>query len=166
MAFDGRAVANFVLDYVEQRGAQVTPLALQKIVYFCHVWSLVELGRPLIRHSFEAWEHGPVLQYLYREFKHFGARPIVGRAHRLNAYTGASELVPYAFDDETNRLLDRVVAFYARLPAGALVELTHVPGGPWYRVWHHGDRINPGMKIDDRAIERFYAHPPGTETVQ
>ena len=62
MTHDGRAVANFVLDHVDSSGVLVTPLALQKIVYFCHVWSLIELRRPLIRHSFEAWEHGPVLQ--------------------------------------------------------------------------------------------------------
>lgn len=166
MTHDGREVANFVLDHVERSGGAVSPLALQKIVYFCHVWSLVELRRPLIRHSFEAWEHGPVLQYLYREFKRFGAAPIRGRAHRLNPNSGVSEQVPYAFDQETVQLLNRVVGFYGRLPASTLVELTHAPDGPWHQVWHHGGKINPGMKIDNRVIERFYERPPRTETVQ
>ena len=166
MTHDGRAVANFVLDHVEASGGTVTPLALQKIVYFCHVWSLIELRRPLIRHSFEAWEHGPVLQYLYREFKRFGAKPILGRAQRLNPISGVNERVPYAFDHETIGLLNRVIGFYGRLPAGALVELTHAPDGPWHKVWHHGSSINPGMKIDNRDIERFYARPPRSETLQ
>lgn len=166
MTHDGRAVANFVLDCVETSGGTMTPLALQKIVYFCHVWSLIELRRPLIRHSFEAWEHGPVLQYLYRDFKRFGATPIRGRAQRLNPRSGASEQVPYAFDRETVELLNRVVGFYGRLPAGTLVEQTHVADGPWHKVWHHGGRINPGMKINDRDIERFYARPLRGETVQ
>ena len=26
----------------------VTNLFLQKIVYFCHVWSLIDLGRPIV----------------------------------------------------------------------------------------------------------------------
>jgi uncharacterized phage-associated protein len=166
MTHDGRAVANFVLDQVEVCGRTVTPLALQKIVYFCHVWSLIELRRPLIRHSFEAWEHGPVLQYLYREFKRFGASPIRGRAQRLNPGSGASEQMPYAFDLETAELLTRVVGFYGQLPAGTLVELTHVPGGPWHKVWHHSGKINPGMKIDNQDVERFYARPPEGELVQ
>lgn len=166
MAHDGRAVANFVLDHVETSGRSVTPLALQKIVYFCHVWSLVELRRPLVRHHFEAWEHGPVLQYLYREFKRFGANPIHGRAQQLNFYSGVTERVPYAFDQETVALLNRVVGFYGRLPAGTLVELTHAAGGPWHKVWHHGGSINPGMKIDNRDIERFYSRAPRHETVQ
>lgn len=166
MTHDGRAVANYVLDHIERSGGAVTPLALQKIVYFCHVWSLIELRRPLIRHSFEAWEHGPVLQYLYREFKRFGANPIRGRAQRLNPQSGASEQVPYAFDYETVELLNRVVDFYGRLPASNLVELTHAPDGPWHKVWHHGGGINPGMKIDNRDIQRFYARPLRSETVQ
>ena len=166
MAHDGRAVANFVLDQVEASGGSVTPLALQKIVYFCHVWSLIELRRPLIRHNFEAWEHGPVLQYLYWEFKRFGANPIHGRAQRLNPHSGAAEQVPYAFDQETVALLNRVVGFYGRLPAGTLVELTHATDGPWHKVWHQGGSINPGMKIDNRDIEHFYARPPRSETVQ
>ncbi len=166
MTHDGRAVANFVLDHVEASCGTVTPLAQQKIVYFCHVWSLIELRRPLIRHSFEAWEHGPVLQYLYREFKRFGANPIRGRAQRMNTLSGANEQVPYAFDHETVELLNRVLGFYGRLPAGNLVELTHAPDGPWHKVWHHGGSINPGMKIDNRDIERFYARPLRSETVQ
>ena len=166
MTHDGRAVANFVLDHVDTSGGAVTPLALQKIVYFCHVWSLIEQRRPLIRHSFEAWEHGPVLQYLYREFKRFGSNPIRGRAQRLNSQFGIIEQVSYAFDHETVELLKRVIGFYGRLPTGDLVMLTHAPGGPWHKVWHHSGSINPGMKIDNRNIERFYASPARRETMQ
>jgi uncharacterized phage-associated protein len=160
MTHDGRAIANFVLDQADTAGVAVTPMTLQKIVYFCHVWALIELGKPLVRHSFEAWEHGPVLQYLYREFKRFGAGPIRGRAHRINPFSGREEIVSYAFDDATADLLTRVVAIYGRLSAAVLRDLTHAPGGPWDKVWHHGGKINPGMRIDDRDIERFYSRIP------
>lgn len=157
MSYDGRAVANFVLDQCDAAGVPVTHLALQKLIYFCHVWSMIELGRPLVRHSFEAWEHGPVLQYLYREFKRFGAEPVRARAQRTNPYTGRLELVSYDFDEKTAELLTRVIAIYSRLSASMLRELSHAPGGPWDRVWHHGGKINPGMRIDNDEIERFYS---------
>jgi uncharacterized phage-associated protein len=160
MTHDGRAIANFVLDQADAAGLAITPMALQKIVYFCHVWALIELGRPLVKHSFEAWEHGPVLQYLYREFKRFGSSPIRGRANRANRLTGREEIVSYAFDAATVDLLTRVVAIYGRLSAAVLRELTHAPGGPWDRAWHHGGKINPGMRIDDRDAESFYTHIP------
>ncbi|MGE0768926.1 MAG: Panacea domain-containing protein [Hyphomicrobiaceae bacterium] len=163
---DGRSIANFVLDESDAAGVALTHLSLQKIVYFCHVWSLIELGRPLVKHSFEAWEHGPVLQYLYREFKRFGWSPIKERAQRVNPYTGRQEVVAYAFDEPTLALLQRVVGFYCRLDAGTLVELTHAPGGPWYKVWYHSGKINPGMRIDNREIERFYARIPQFSTLQ
>ena len=160
MAYDGRAVANFVLDHADQVGIKVTNLSLQKLVYFCHVWSLIELGQPLVKQSFEAWEYGPVLQYLYREFKRFGGAPITDRAQQTNPLNGQREVVRHTLDPITEDLLKRVVGFYGRLHAGALVSLTHAHGGPWHRVWHQSGRINPGMHIHDREILRFYSHIP------
>ena len=157
MTYDGRAVANFVLDQCDAAGVGVSHLALQKIVYFCHVWSLIELGQPLVRQSFEAWEHGPVLQYLYREFKGFGSAPVRSRAFQMNPANGQREVVSYTFAASTQDLLTKVVAIYSRFSASTLRELSHAPGGPWDRVWHHGGKINPGMRIDNKAIEQFYS---------
>ncbi|WP_076401004.1 Panacea domain-containing protein [Insolitispirillum peregrinum] len=162
MNFDGRAVANMILDICEDQDRQITNLSLQKIIYFCHVWSLIEIGKPLIKHSFEAWQYGPVLQYLYREFKDFDRRPISSRATKIDPMSGKREKVDYQFDPVTQELIERVVNFYSRLPAGELVELSHAEGGPWHRVWNHGGMVNAGMKIDNEQIREFYAHvvPP------
>jgi uncharacterized phage-associated protein len=166
MSYDGRAVANFVLDECDAAGVAVTHLALQKIVYFCHVWSLIELGQPLVRQSFEAWEHGPVLQYLYREFKEFGPNPLRDRARQLNPRNGQREVVAYDFAKPTRELLIKVVAIYSRFSASILRELSHAPGGPWDRVWHHRGNINPGMRIDNRDIAQFYSRMSWPVTVQ
>jgi uncharacterized phage-associated protein len=154
---DGREVANFVLDFCESRGRNITNLSLQKIVYFCHAWCLTKLERPLIRHSFEAWQYGPVLQYLYREFKEYDASPIRSRAKKLNAQTGKFEIVHYKFDETTAKLLEKVVDFYSQLSASQLVDLSHTTGGPWDIVWNHPGRSNPGMKIDNETIATFYS---------
>lgn len=166
MPYDGRAVANFILDHADRLGLRVTNLSLQKLVYFCHVWSLIELGRPLVGQKFEAWEYGPVLQYLYREFKVFGSAPIEARARGLNVKTGTSDVVVHDFNELTASLLRRVVEFYGRLGAGMLVELTHAPGGPWAKVWSQRKSINPGMLIDDEEIVRFYSRIPSPAPLQ
>jgi uncharacterized phage-associated protein len=155
--YDGREVANFVLDFCQVRGRTVSHLDLQKIVYFCHVWSLIELSRPLIRHKFEAWEFGPVLPYLYREFKSSGRTALAGRATKLDPIDGRHRVVGYSFDPETDSLLRRTVEFYSQLKTGQLVELSHADGGPWHKVWFHGGSVNPGMKIADPEIVRFYS---------
>jgi uncharacterized phage-associated protein len=157
MGYDGRAIANFVLDLCDSRGRSVTNLALQKIVYFCHVWSLIETGRPLIRHKFEAWEFGPVLPYLYREFRDYDRAPIVGRASKIDPVDGKHRIVEYHFDSDTESLLLKIAGFYSRMRAGDLVELSHAEGGPWHSVWNHGGRVNPGMQIDDAKIIEFYS---------
>ena len=154
---DGRAIANYVLDLCDNSGRPITNLALQKIVYFCHVWSLIELYRPLIRHKFEAWEFGPVLPYLYREFREYNRTPITGRASRIDPADGSRRVVSYSFDPETESLLSRITNFYSRLRAGDLVDLSHAEGGPWHSVWNHRGNVNPGMKISDSKIIEFYS---------
>src|SRR5579863_5916425 len=157
MGHDGRAVANFILDFCDSCGRKLSHLALQKIVYFCHAWSLVKLKKPLIKHKFEAWEYGPVLQYLYREFKPYDRRLIDGRAEKINSLTGKKEKVTYNFDEETRSLLVRVVDCYSQMDPSCLVELSHEKGGPWDKVWNHNGKINPGMVIENAEIENYYS---------
>ena len=137
-------------------------MSLQKIVYFCNVWSLIEFNRPLLKHQFEAWQYGPVLQYLYREFKKFEDQPIVARATRIDPDSGDKEVVQYAFDLETGKLLREVVDFYSRLRTSDLVALSHAKGGPWDEVWNHCGAVNPGMKIKENSIAEYYSkvRPP------
>ena len=162
MSFDGRAIANFVLDFCQERGRPITNLALQKIVYFCHVWYLVEYKRPLVKHKFEAWTHGPVLQYLYRDFKEFEASPIIKRSKSLNLQTGEYEVAECNLFGAEKDLVESVIEFYSRIKPGTLVALSHTEGGPWEAVWNHEGEINPGMKIQDEEILAFYGHrkPP------
>lgn len=164
MSYDGREIANFILDTCKQANQPVTNLALQKILYFCHVWSLIDFDKPLIKHNFEAWQYGPVLQYVYREFKDFDRKPITTRALRINPNTGLKEKAQYQFDQDTSNLLKRVINFYGRLSAGQLVDLSHAPNGPWSKVWNHDEKIKPGMKIDNDDIKSFYSKviPPYT----
>jgi uncharacterized phage-associated protein len=157
MAYDGRAIANFVLDYCDERGRPVFHTALQKLVYFCHVWALVQWKQPLVKHKFEAWDFGPVLPYLYREFKNFDRVPVQTRAMQIDPMDGSSRIVEYDFDDRTAAFLREIIEFYSRMQASDLVKLSHVPGGPWERVWNHAGSAKPGMKIDDVQIASFYS---------
>jgi len=166
MSYDGRAVANYVLDLCEENGRAVTNLSLQKIIYFCHVWSLIKLGQPLIRHQFEAWQYGPVLQYLYREFKSYDSDAITSRAKRLDPVSGDKCNAVCEFDKDTEELLKKIVQFYSQLSAGQLVDLSHVPGGPWHQVWNHEGEVQPGMKIDNQHIVEFYSRASSPFVVQ
>jgi uncharacterized phage-associated protein len=80
--------------------------------------------------------------------------------------TQAKRVVAYEFDKQTEALLIEVVDFYSRLSVGELVNLSHARGGPWDEVWNYQGQVNPGMKIDNALIARFYAKVNAPFTVQ
>ncbi len=157
MPYDGRAVANEVLDIAESEGIALSNLTLQKVLFFCHAWNLVDTGEPLVKNQFEAWQHGPVLQYLYREFKSFESAAITSRAKGLNNYTGQREVVRAELPQETVDRIRNVVRFYGNLQPWDLVDLSHETGGPWDKVWNYEGKVNPGMKIPNEEIASFYS---------
>ncbi|KAJ56145.1 hypothetical protein ACMU_10345 [Actibacterium mucosum KCTC 23349] len=157
MEYDARLIANIVLDEAESQGHPLSNLALQKVMFFCHAWHLVDTGKPLIKHEFEAWQHGPVLQFIYRQFKESESRPIRTRAKKLNPLNGRHEVAQGEIDSSTRARIRKVVGFYGRLEPWDLVDLSHVEGGPWHSVWNNAQRVNPGMKISHNAIREFYS---------
>lgn len=154
---DGREVANYILDYADDNGIVVTNLSLQKITYFCHTWYLISTQKPLIRHQFEAWEYGPVLPYLYRIFSSFEEKKITSRATQLDAKTGKEIVAKIDIEENEETILKNIVSFYSQLSATQLVDQSHIPDGPWHKVWHHESKVNPGMQISNEAILNFYS---------
>lgn len=150
---DGRAVANLILDIAESQGDKVSNLALQKILFFCHGWCIAKLNKALVKQDFEAWQYGPVLQHVYREFKIFDRLPITSRACRLDPTTGKKVVAAGDFDQETIELIRSATRFYSGLRPGTLVEMSHAEGGPWDRVWNHKGLVNPGMRMDNEQIK-------------
>ncbi|MEA9709925.1 Panacea domain-containing protein [Xanthomonas campestris] len=153
---DGRAIANLVLDIADSEGGEITNLALQKILFFCHGWCIAKSGKSLIKQEFEAWQYGPVLQHVYREFKSFDRSPIKSRAKKLDPLTGEKVDITSDIDDETRAIVEAVTKFYSKLRPGTLVEMSHASGGPWDTTWNHGGAINPGMKMDNSEISEYF----------
>lgn len=157
MAHDAREVANFILDVCDKKSQPITNLELQKIMFFCHVWSLVTLKKPLIKNNFEAWQHGPVIQYVYRDFKKYKKSPITGRALKINKKNGKREVAKYDFNSQTINFLTNIIDFYSQLGAYHLVKLTHEADGPWDRVWNSQNQTSIGMEIANNAIIEHYS---------
>jgi len=55
----------------------LTPLRLQKLLYYVQGWSLAIRERPMFSERIEAWANGPVVRDVYREFSAFARRSIV-----------------------------------------------------------------------------------------
>lgn len=155
--YDSRSVANTILDVASSLNMSVTNLSLQKIAYFCHGWYLAAHGRPLSKQSFEAWQFGPVLQNIYRNFKEFERSPITVRCTKVDMETGESMLLPAITDDDAREIILGCVKFYGALRAGTLIELSHDREGPWDLCWNAKVGTNPGMRIEDSAIQEYFS---------
>lgn len=147
-----RELANWVLDYAQGKGAGLTNMALNKLIYFAYEHALLAAGRKLTNAKIEAWEHGPVFREVYSSFKNAGADPITGRASRYNPRTNCVETVVPVIAPDDEVLLTEALEPLIRLPAYILREISHQFDGAWSSVWNHGQASNPGMEITDEII--------------
>jgi len=162
MAFKAAAVANEFLRLSTSKGKDMTPLKLQKLVYFAHGWYLALTGSPLISEPVRAWKYGPVIPSLYKEFKDYGNEPIVTPAASFQVRQGKASIVvdrlenSGASEQEIERaraVIGKVWEEYGGYSAARLSNATHAPGSPWAQVYVEGSR---NVTIPDEKIRAYF----------
>ena len=119
----------------------VTPMKLQKLLYYVKAWSLVD-GEDLVAGTFARWKHGPVNRDVYAHFKGYGRGPI-------QPVTLAPDQKPTG---DAREFVHFIGNSYARFPAIALSKMTHEEA-PWLET--------PTMQtISSALMESFYAGQP------
>lgn len=109
-----------------QEDDPISNLKLQKLLYYSQGFHLALYGRPLFPERIQAWEHGPVVPEVYREFKRFGAAPI------SNEPCDTSLL-----DEPTRKLIDDVYTSFGQFTAWRLRQMTHKEP-PWCETYRKG----------------------------
>ena len=126
MAMD---LCNNILYRGRQEGIRITPMKLQKLMYYVCRDYVRETGQMPISEEFEVWQYGPVLPSIYGEFKSFGAKPITAYAKDASGHS-------YKVNEKENPVLARVIdivwAKYKRMSGIELSELTHQHGSAWF----------------------------------
>ena len=149
-----RVIANEFLERAEDAGRSLTPMQLQKLVYFAHGWHLAIFERPLIDEPVQAWTWGPVISDLYHEFKKFGASSIenwalLSRFEMGNPPTG-----------ESAKLIDKIWEVYRGFTGPQMSAMTHKDGTPWSEVWQSLTEANPspisGNLIENKKIAEHF----------
>lgn len=138
MAYSAIAVANAFIEKAKARGIKdLSPMKLQKLVYFSHAWMLAIDGTPLIKDPVKAWRFGPVIDSVYHEFKSFGSQNItqLGTEYESSGdgfldFKYVIPLLPKA-DTKVDQILDAILDTYGDLSAVKLSNLTHEPGSAW-----------------------------------
>ncbi len=134
-------VARFFVEAGSKKS--MSNMKLNKLVYLAQAWSLARNGKPLFDEEIQAWEYGPVIPEVYREYKQYGSN-LIPPTHSFDF----SQI-----DAETYELLLDVAREYMHYPSGSLVNLTHASGGPWDTVYKKCKR---GGVISLESILSYY----------
>jgi putative zinc finger/helix-turn-helix YgiT family protein len=97
----------------------ITPLKLQKLLYYIQGLSLHIFGKPAFNNKIFAWGYGPVVSEIYQKYKDNGRSPII-----------AAEC-DSSLSDGLNKIIDVVIESYGQIESGKLIDLTH-DEEPWY----------------------------------
>jgi len=177
MPHDPKAIANYFLDLADRENRSLSPMKLQKLIYYANGWMLALKAKPLLNEQIEAWRFGPVISSIYHEFRSFGNQPITERASSLEygEATGGGfdvNVVSPSIDDEpveaeyTKNLLDKVWEIYGGYSAVQLSNMTHAEGSPWHHVFQKWDGSLPrGTDIPVETIREFFTGLLQRETV-
>ena len=112
----------------------ITPLKLQKLLYYIQGMALRIYGKPAFTNNISAWQYGPVVEEVYQQYK--GRNPIT------------TPKTDYEVSDGLKKIIELVVSSYGQIEAGSLIDLTH-DEDPWIKS------INSGTISIDLIKEYF-----------
>jgi uncharacterized phage-associated protein len=118
MAYDANVIAKYVIKIAHDHGDDVTPLKLQKLLYYIQGCYLAVCGRPAFDENILAWKHGPVIYSVYAAYRNFKGSTI----DRPNSIPDISDI-----DKE---IISEIYKKYRGYSAAQLVDKTHKEA-PW-----------------------------------
>ena len=114
--------ANEIADWILSRfniesGDTVSPLKLQKLLYYCQAWHYTIFNEPLFDEGIQAWAHGPVVPSQYKRFAN------IPRYANIDISTIELNVPNLCINSE--ELLEEVMDIYGEHTAYYLEQLTH-----------------------------------------
>lgn len=128
MKYSAIAIANaFITQSNNGKTNNLTPMKLQKLMFFAQSWYLKSNNTPLFDGYFERWQYGPVLPEIYHEFKIFGAKNITNFGFSMwNEF----QTVP-STDEQVIKFLEQIINAYGTYSGTQLSWMTHQPETAW-----------------------------------
>ena len=138
---------NFISKALQEK-IHLSPMKLQKLIYFSYRDYLQNVNAKLFNEPFCAWKYGPVVEVVYTHFKPFGADSI----NRF--YRDSGDTVNIL--SEGNNVFGNIVNFiwqkYRYFSGIDLSNITHREGSAWYKAWTNG---RPFLDDEDIKNERI-----------
>ncbi|MCR5726973.1 MAG: DUF4065 domain-containing protein [Lachnospiraceae bacterium] len=139
-----------VIAYIFEKLEEVTPLMLQKLLYFIQGVHSALYGKPIFEEDCRAWVHGPVFPEVYELFRDFKYNPIDDA--RFALLEGTED----ALTDDEKRVIDLVVNTFGMYGGKVLEKITHNED-PWMEARKgYGDSIPSSELLPKERIMKYY----------
>lgn len=139
-----------VIAYVFKKLEEVTPLSLQKLLYFIQGIYSALYGRPIFSEDCRAWIHGPVYQEVYDLFRDFKYNPIDDA--RFVLLEGMAD----ALTEDEKYVINLVVNTFGMYGGKVLEKITHNET-PWKEARKgYGDSIPSSELLPKERIMKYY----------
>lgn len=136
MAYSAVHVSNNILKRAFDENVAISPMALQKMLYFvASEYAKRTGGRQLLEENFRPWRYGPVVRSVYDEFRAFGGGSIraFGKDAQERAYMAKESKDPVLTES-----LNTVWNAAKHRSAVALSRITHNEGSAWSKGYARG----------------------------
>jgi uncharacterized phage-associated protein len=139
-----------VIFYVFESLEEVTPLMLQKLLYFIQGVSYALYGRPMFVEDCEAWIHGPVYPEVYELFRDFKYNPIE------DARFAIFESTEDTLTSDERKVIDLVVNTFGLYGGKVLERIAHNEM-PWKKARRgYADNIPSNEPLTKESIKLYY----------
>jgi uncharacterized phage-associated protein len=130
-----------VNQFSDQSPAGITPMKLQKLLYYVKAWTLVA-GKQLLQEDFRHWNYGPVNRDVYEYYKQYRGNVI-----------SPSERDELNISESEKELVDFIVENYIQFDAFTLSAMTHTEE-PW-KITKKDDVISNNLIISYYSRQQF-----------
>jgi uncharacterized phage-associated protein len=136
------ALSKYIVhQFAKQSPDDITPMKLQKLLFYVKVWGLIA-GYRLVLADFEHWDYGPVNKDIYNHYKQYGKRAI-----------DADESDDFNINLSEKELINFIVENYISFDAFTLSAMTHTEE-PWKQT-KRNELISDELTISYYSQQRF-----------
>lgn len=144
-------VTDHIIIKLAEAKLSLSPLKLQKLLYYVQAWSLAVRREKVFPNKFQAWIHGPVCREVFDRFK--DTHMLYDNISPANDMRESAA----ALSEDTRAHVDEVLAAYGELTGIQLENMTH-DELPWQKAREgYAPAARCEVEIDEDLMASYYA---------
>ena len=148
--YDVQDIARYIINYSYEQKYVTSNLKLQKMLYLVQAYFLITKQEPCFPEKIRAWDFGPVVPEVYREYVKYGAC-MIPPVRKYYVGKRKFEYIDAIIDEDDKELINQVLDKFADYSSTQLVTLTQHQK-PWIDAYIPKEN----NEITKKAIENYF----------